>query len=99
MRTDGYDFCRGESQHLTGIANRCARRLWGALRGVMIRGHCEIFEDEVSVRVAFEARAGAQARASPIQPGAVASAPKREVLKVRPEKVVRRDHRKLGGRY
>ena len=33
MRTDGYGFCRGESQHLTGIANRCARCLWGELSG------------------------------------------------------------------
>ena len=65
----------------------------------MIRRHCEILEDEVGVRPAFEARAGAQASASPVQPGAVASAPKRLVLKVHPEKVVSWDHRKLGGRY
>ena len=65
----------------------------------MIRRHCEILEDEVGVRAAFEARAGAQASASPVQPGAVASAPKRLVLKVHPEKVVSWDHRKLGGRY
>ena len=48
---------------------------------------------------AFEARVGAQASASPVQPGAVASAPKRVVLKIIPEKVVSWDHRKLGGRY
>ena len=47
----------------------------------------------------FEARAGAQASASPVQPRALASAPKRVVLKVVPEKVVSWDHRKLGGRY
>jgi hypothetical protein len=47
----------------------------------------------------FEARAGAQASASPVQPGALASAPKRVVLKIVPEKVVSWDHRKLGGRY
>jgi hypothetical protein len=72
---------------------------YAELRGVMIRGRCEILEDEASVRAAFEGRAGAQANASPVNPGAVASAPKRVVLKIIPEKVVSWDHRKLGGRY
>src|SRR5215469_191630 len=72
---------------------------YAELRGVMIRGRCEILEGEASVKAAFEARAGAQANASPVQPGAVASAPKRVVLKIIPEKVVSWDHRKLGGRY
>jgi pyridoxine/pyridoxamine 5'-phosphate oxidase len=69
------------------------------MRGVMIRGRCEILEDEASVRAAFAARAGAQAIPSPVQSGALASAPKRVVLKIVPEKVVSWDHRKLGGRY
>jgi len=69
------------------------------LRGVMIRGRCEILEDESSVRAAFEGRAGAQANSSPVQPGALASAPKRVVLKIVPSRVVSWDHRKLGGRY
>jgi PPOX class probable F420-dependent enzyme len=68
---------------------------YAELRGVMIRGRCEILEDEASVRAAFEGRTSA----SPAQPGAVASAPKRVVLKIVPEKVVSWDHRKLGGRY
>jgi hypothetical protein len=34
-----------------------------------------------------------------VQPGAVASAPKRVVLKIVPEKVISWDHRKLGGKY
>src|SRR2546428_6150765 len=72
---------------------------YAELRGVMIRGRCEILEDEASVRAAFEARARAQASASPVQPGALASAPKRVVLKIVPEKVISWDHRKLGGRY
>ena len=72
---------------------------YAELRGVMIRGRCEILEDEASVRAAFEARAGAQANPSPVQPGAAASAPKRVVLKIVPEKVISWDHRKLGGRY
>jgi PPOX class probable F420-dependent enzyme len=72
---------------------------YAELRGVMIRGHCEILEDEVTVRATFEARAEAQANPSPVQPGARASAPKRVVLKLVPEKVVSWDHRKLGGKY
>jgi PPOX class probable F420-dependent enzyme len=72
---------------------------YAELRGVMIRGRCEILEDEASVRSAFEARAGGQANASPVQPGARASAPKRGGVQIFPEKVVSWDHRKLGGRY
>jgi nitroimidazol reductase NimA-like FMN-containing flavoprotein (pyridoxamine 5'-phosphate oxidase superfamily) len=34
---------------------------YAELRGVLIRGRCQILEDETSVRAAFEARAGAQA--------------------------------------
>jgi hypothetical protein len=72
---------------------------YAELRGVMIRGHCEILEDEAAVRAAFETRAEAQANPSPVRPGARASAPKRVVLKLVPEKVVSWDHRKLGGKY
>ena len=69
------------------------------LRGVMIRGRCEILEGEDAVRAAFATRAEAQANPSPPQSGAVASAPKRVVLKIVPEKIISWDHRKLGGRY
>ena len=72
---------------------------YAELRGVMIRGHCEILEGEDAVRATFEARGEAQASPSPVQPGAVASAPKRVVLKIVPEKVISWDHRKLGGKY
>ncbi len=72
---------------------------YGELRGVMIRGRCEILEGEAAVRAAFEGRAVAQANPAPVNPGAAASAPKRVVLKIVPEKVVSWDHRKLGGRY
>src|SRR4030095_7780942 len=34
---------------------------YAELRGVMIRGYCEILEDEAAVRAAFEARTEAQA--------------------------------------
>ena len=72
---------------------------YSELRGVMIRGRCEILEGEAAVRAAFEGRAAARANLTPVNPGAAASAPKRVVLKIVPEKVVSWDHRKLGGRY
>jgi PPOX class probable F420-dependent enzyme len=72
---------------------------YAELRGVMIRGRCEILDDEASVRAAFAARAAVPANAGPVEPGALASAPKRVVLRIVPEKVVSWDHRKLGGRY
>lgn len=49
---------------------------YAELRGVMIRGRCEILEDEAAVTAAFQTRAEAQANPSPVQPGARASAPK-----------------------
>src|SRR4029453_6050783 len=72
---------------------------YAELRGVMIRGHCEILEGEDAVRAPFEARGEGKASPSPVQPGAVASAPKRVVLKIVPQKVISWDHRKLGGKY
>src|SRR5262249_37157398 len=72
---------------------------YAELRGVMIRGQCQILEGQDAVKAAFEARAEAQSNPSPVQPGAVSSAPKRVVLKIVPEKVISWDHRKLGGQY
>ena len=72
---------------------------YAELRGVMIRGYCEILEAPDAVRATFASRAEAQANPSPVQPGAVASAPKRVVLKIVPEKAISWDHRKLGGAY
>ena len=72
---------------------------YAELRGVMIRGHCEILEGPEAVQAAFASRADAQSDPSPVQPGAVGSAPKRVVLRIVPEKVVSWDHRKLGGGY
>ena len=69
------------------------------LRGVMIRGRCEILEGEAAVRAAFEGRAVAQTNPAPVNPGAAASATKRVVLRIVPEKIVSWDHGKLGGRY
>jgi PPOX class probable F420-dependent enzyme len=72
---------------------------YAELRGVMIRGHCEILDDPEAVKAAFASRAAAQSNPSPVQPGAVASVPKRVVLRIIPQKVVSWDHRKLGGQY
>ncbi|MBM3219063.1 MAG: pyridoxamine 5'-phosphate oxidase [Candidatus Rokubacteria bacterium] len=72
---------------------------YGDLRGVMVRGHCEILEGEAAVKAVFASRGQAQARPSAPQPGAVASAPKRVVLKIVPHKVISWDHSKLGGKY
>jgi PPOX class probable F420-dependent enzyme len=72
---------------------------YAELRGVMVRGRCEIIEGAEAVAAAFagmaEARGAAPARPS----GSVDSAPKRVVLKIIPEKITSWDHRKLDGRY
>ena len=48
------------------------------------------------MRASAEKRAGSGAAA---EPGALASAAKRVVLKIMPGKIASWDHRKLGGRY
>jgi PPOX class probable F420-dependent enzyme len=71
---------------------------YSELRGVMVRGHCEILEDREAVEAAFASMAEARGTRAPARE-AVASAPKRVVLKIVPHKVVSWDHRKLGGKY
>jgi PPOX class probable F420-dependent enzyme len=69
---------------------------YSELRGVMVRGRCEIIEDAEAVRAAMgESRSRNVGRPQ----GAVDSAPKRVLLKIVPAKVTSWDHRKLGGRY
>ena len=70
---------------------------YAELKGVMVRGHCEILEgaDEVAEVFAWMA----EDRREPRPAGASRSAPKRVVLKIVPEKTVTWDHAKLGGRY
>src|SRR5262249_31303283 len=72
---------------------------YGELRGMMIRGICEIIEDPGVVLSALTHRTEAASSRRPPAAGAVASAPKRVLLKVTPHKVTSWDHRKLGGRY
>jgi PPOX class probable F420-dependent enzyme len=72
---------------------------YAELRGVMVRGRCEIIEGADAVRAAFAGMAEARG-VTPSRPsGAGDSAPKRVVLKIIPEKITTWDHRKLGGRY
>jgi PPOX class probable F420-dependent enzyme len=71
---------------------------YAELRGIMMRGRCEIVEGGEAVHAAF--RAMAEARGEAYAPRASgSSAPKRVVLKIVPEKVISWDHRKLGGTY
>ena len=72
---------------------------YSELRGVMVRGHCEIIQGADAVRAAFAGMAEARG-ATPSRPaGSVDSASKRVVLKIVPEKITSWDHSKLGGRY
>ena len=69
---------------------------YAELRGVMVRGTCEIIAETEAVRAAILRRRGTGLRA----PRAGAdSAPKRVLLKVTPSKTTSWDHAKLGGRY
>jgi PPOX class probable F420-dependent enzyme len=72
---------------------------YAELRGMMIRGLCEIIEDPEAVRASFADRARTEGNRRPPAAGAVASAPKRVLLRVVPHRITSWDHRKLGGRY
>ncbi len=72
---------------------------YAELRGIMVRGRCEIIEGADAVRAAFAAMAEARGETPSRPSGSVDSAPKRVVLKIIPEKIASWDHRKLGGRY
>jgi PPOX class probable F420-dependent enzyme len=70
---------------------------YSELKGVMVRGICEIVEGEAAVRDAWTVIAGPDAK--PRRKETTDSAPKRVVLKVTPLRIVSWDHTKLGGRY
>ena len=71
---------------------------YSQLRGVMIRGECEIIEDREKVLHWMNAiRGRAPGDSTPAIPEQVFS--KRVILKVVPKKVTSWDHSKLGGRY
>ena len=72
---------------------------YAELKGIMVRGHCEIVEGEDAVRQVFAWSAEARGDTYKRPTGASDSAPKRVVLKIVPHKTVTWDHSKLGGRY
>jgi nitroimidazol reductase NimA-like FMN-containing flavoprotein (pyridoxamine 5'-phosphate oxidase superfamily) len=69
---------------------------YAELKGIMVRGHCEIIEGEDAVRDAWGVISGLD---TPRRRETNDSAAKRVVLKVVPYKTVTWDHTKLGGRY
>jgi PPOX class probable F420-dependent enzyme len=78
--------------------------VYAELRGVMLRGKAEVVTDvesvldvleKVSVRTGAIPEAGSEA----LRAGLLASAQKRCLIRVKPDKVVSFDHRKLGGVY
>ena len=70
---------------------------YAELKGVMVRGHCELSDEPEAVNQVFAWMA--EDRGEPRAPGSARSAPKRVVLKIVPDKTVTWDHGKLGGRY
>jgi PPOX class probable F420-dependent enzyme len=72
---------------------------YSELRGVMVRGYCEVIEGAEAVRAAFAAMAEARGATTERPRGSVDSAPKRVVLKIIPEKITSWDHSKLDGAY
>ena len=72
---------------------------YAELKGVMVRGHCEIIESADAVRQVFAWAAEARGDTYKRPTGASDSAPKRVVLKIVSHKTVTWDHSKLGGRY
>ena len=70
---------------------------YAELKGVMVRGECEIIEDPAAVAETLALLGEGRATERPA--GAVRSAPKRVVLKITPHKIFTWDHSKLGGRY
>ncbi len=70
---------------------------YAELKGVMVRGECEILEGAEAADRVFAWMA--EDRREPRPAGAAKSAPKRVVLKIVPSRTVTWDHSKLGGRY
>jgi nitroimidazol reductase NimA-like FMN-containing flavoprotein (pyridoxamine 5'-phosphate oxidase superfamily) len=70
---------------------------YSELKGVMVRGVCDIAEGEEAVRDAWAIISGATS--TPRRRETNDSAAKRVVLKVTPVRTVTWDHTKLGGRY
>jgi PPOX class probable F420-dependent enzyme len=71
---------------------------YNELKGLMIRGRCEVIDDPGEVReIMYEIRKFQGETPTPLDdPGMQAMAQKRSVLKIIPEKVASWDHSKLG---
>lgn len=74
-------------------------RQYSQLRGIMIRGECEIIEDPATVEATMRAIRQHAAGDQNAEIGPLTTAPKRVVLKVIPRKIASWDHNKLGGVY
>jgi PPOX class probable F420-dependent enzyme len=74
-------------------------RHYAELRGVMIRGECEIIEDAPTVEATMRAIRHHASGETNAEIGPLTTAPKRVVLKVIAKKIATWDHSKLGGRY
>jgi PPOX class probable F420-dependent enzyme len=72
---------------------------YAELKGVMVRGECQIIEGEDAVHQVWAWSAEARGETYSRPAGASSSAPKRVVLKIVPQKTISWDHSKLGGRY
>ena len=72
---------------------------YGDFRGLMIRGHCDIIEDSALVAGIIQELQEKQSGKTQTPREAVASAPKRVILKITPKKVASWNHTKLGGKY
>jgi PPOX class probable F420-dependent enzyme len=72
---------------------------YSEFRAVMIRGHCEVIEDQTLVESILRDIAAKQAGRTATPSAAASSAAKRVALRIVPEKIASWDHAKLGGRY
>ena len=75
---------------------------YAELKGVMVRGICEIIDDVETVRAVMNHRRRSPGSGGSVESGrrgSLDTAPKRVVLKVTPHKTMSWDHTKLGGRY
>jgi PPOX class probable F420-dependent enzyme len=70
---------------------------YSELKGVMVRGLCDVIEGEDAVREAWAIISGASSTSRRRETND--SAAKRVVLKLTPQRTVTWDHTKLGGRY
>ena len=72
---------------------------YSQLRGVMIRGDCEIIEDREKVAELMAAIRRRDTGEAAVPPMPEQFLTKRVILKVVPKKITSWDHSKLGGRY